>query len=84
MQRLATEQDFTTFLAEALDRVLHGADRLGAYQRTHQRVRQARVADPHIPVGRGQPPDELVANGFVHDDAAGTRAALAGRAHGAK
>src|SRR5690606_29893515 len=69
-----------------LDRRQVGLHRVAAVERAHQVLRVGRVADllPALRVGRDQLLQHAVVAGFVHEQAAGAGAALAGGADGAE
>src|SRR6185437_14515907 len=63
---------------------LEALDRLSIDQGTHERRGIQRIADAHLVVGVDQAALQVGGHGFVDEDAAGARAALAGGADGAE
>ncbi len=84
VELLTAVKDFAAFFLDLADGGHHCIDGLGVDERTHERAGFERVADFHLLVGREEWFDDGGADGFVDDDAACGRAALAGRSDGAK
>jgi len=79
---LSAADDLPALFLDLLDGAHHRLDGGLIDQRSHQRVRLQRVADPHLRVGALEPLEQLVADRAMRDDATSRRAALPGRPHG--
>ena len=80
---MAAARERRAFLLADLDVLHHRLQLAVADRRSHLRRRIESVADAQRPGARDEPLDERLIHLLVHDDAAGRRAALTGRAEAA-